>query len=172
MGIGDFVVCLNDLVTWCTMVWDWWVLRAGQCLFVDLSSSLPFYLPRFLRSLLFYCGLVLWGWGIDDDDSTLIVVVPSPGVRVTVAESMSRDLVKVSEWSDLWGMKLNASKTKTMIVSRSRTMHVLSPALTIGGTVLKESDNLIILGVTFDSNSTFEKNLRSISRAAFQGLVS
>ena len=53
------------------------------------------------------------------DGSTLIAVVPSPGVRVTVAESLSRDLVKVTEWCDLLGMKLNASKTKTMIVSRS-----------------------------------------------------
>ena len=56
------------------------------------------------------------------DESTLIAVVPSPGLRVAVAESLSGDLVKVSEWCDLWGMKLNASKTKTMIVSRSRTM--------------------------------------------------
>ena len=39
------------------------------------------------------------------DDSTLIAVVPSPGVRVTVAKSLSHDLVKVSEWCDLWGMK-------------------------------------------------------------------
>ena len=73
----------------------------------------------------------------------MIAVVPSPGVRVTVAESQSRDLVKVSEWCDIWGMKLNANKTKTMIVSRSRTMHPQSPALTIGGTVLKESDDLV-----------------------------
>ena len=57
------------------------------------------------------------------DDSNLIAVVPSPGVRVTVAESLSRDLMKVSEWCDLWGMKLNAIKTKTMIVSKSCTMH-------------------------------------------------
>ena len=41
------------------------------------------------------------------DDSTLIAVVASPGLRVAVAESLSRDLV--SEWCDLWGMKLNAS---------------------------------------------------------------
>ena len=61
-------------------------------------------------------------------DSTLISVVPSPGVRDAVAEYLSRDLVKVSERCDLWGMKLNASKTKTMIVSRSRTMHPQSPA--------------------------------------------
>ena len=67
-------------------------------------------------------------------------------------------------------MKLNASKTKTMIVSRSRTMHPQSPPLTIGRTVLKESDDLVILGVTFDSKMTFEKHLRSVSRAASQRL--
>ena len=96
--------------------------------------------------------------------STLMVVVPSPGVRVAVAESLIRDHGRVIEWCDLWGMKLSASKTKTMIVSRS--MHPQSPPLTIGGTVLKESDDLVILGVTFDSKMTFQKHLRSVSRAA------
>ena len=71
------------------------------------------------------------------DDSTLMAVVPSPGVRVAVAESLISDLGRVSEWCDLSGMKLNASKTKTMIVSRSRTMLPQSPPLTIGGTVLE-----------------------------------
>ena len=37
------------------------------------------------------------------DDSTLIAVVPSPGVIVTVAESLNRDLGKASEWCDLCG---------------------------------------------------------------------
>ena len=67
-------------------------------------------------------------------------------------------------------MKLNASKNKILIVSRSRIMHPQSPPLTIGGTVLKESDDLDILGVTFDSRMTFEKHLRSVSRAATQRL--
>ena len=53
-------------------------------------------------------------------------------------------------------MKLNASKTKTMIVSRSRTMHPQSLTLTIGETVLKESDYLVLFAVTFDSKMTFE----------------
>ena len=35
------------------------------------------------------------------DDSTLIAFVPSPGVRVTVAESPNRDLVRVNTWCDL-----------------------------------------------------------------------
>ena len=49
-------------------------------------------------------------------------------------------------------------------------MHPQSPPLTIGRTVLKESDDLVILGVTFDSIMTFEKHLRSASRAASQRL--
>ena len=104
------------------------------------------------------------------DDSSLTAVVPSPGVRVIVEESLIRDIVRVSEWCDLWGMKLNASKTKTMLVSRSRTMHPQSPPLTIFGTVLKESDDLVIFGEKFDSKVTFEKHVRSVSRAASQRL--
>ena len=104
------------------------------------------------------------------DDSTLIVVVPSPGVRVTLAESLSRDLVKVSEWCDLWGMKLNVSKTKTVIFSWTRTIHPQSPTLAIGRTVLKESDDLVKLGVTFHYKMMFQKHLRSVSRAASQRL--
>ena len=55
------------------------------------------------------------------DDSILVAVVPSPRERVTVSESMNRDLNRVSVWCNLWGMKLNESKT--MIVSRSRKIH-------------------------------------------------
>ena len=80
-----------------------------------------------------------------------MAVVPSPGVRVAVAEFLIGDLGRVNEWCGRWGMKLNAIKNKTMIVSRSRTMHPKSPTLTIAGTVLKESDDLVILGVIFDS---------------------
>ena len=49
-------------------------------------------------------------------------------------------------------------------------MHPQSTTLTIVGTVLKESADLVILGVTFDSKMTFEKHLRSVSRAASQRL--
>ena len=49
-------------------------------------------------------------------------------------------------------------------------MHIQSPLLTIGGTVLKESVDLVILWVTFDSKMTFEKHLRSVSITASQRL--
>ena len=79
-----------------------------------------------LQLLLFYTAELfsrvenkLYGYA---DDSTLVAVVPSPGERVAVSESMNRDLNRVSVWCDLWGIKLNASKTWTTIVSRSRTV--------------------------------------------------
>ena len=59
-------------------------------------------------------------------------------------------LAKLVSRGTFWGIKLNESNTNTMIVSRSCTMHNQSPPLTIGGTVLKESDDLVILVVTFD----------------------
>ena len=70
----------------------------------------------------------------------------------------------------LWVMKLNASKTKTMTVGRSRTIHPLLTPLTLDGTVLKESADPVILGGTFDAKMTFEKHLRSVSSAAAQRL--
>ena len=61
-------------------------------------------------------------------------------------------------------------KTKTMIVSRSRTVHHQLTPLTLDGNVLKESADLVKLGVMFDAKMTFEKHLRSVSSAAAQRL--
>ena len=46
----------------------------------------------------------------------------SPGVRVAVAESPNRVLGKVFDWCDLWEMKLNASKTTIVIISRRASL--------------------------------------------------
>ena len=73
-------------------------------------------------------------------------------------------------WCNLWGMKLNVSKTKTMIVCRSRTVHPQLTQLTLDGTVLKESADLVVLGVTLDAEMSFEKHFRAVSRAGAQRL--
>ena len=103
------------------------------------------------------------------DNSTLLSVVSSLGVRVTVAESLNRDLGKVSDWCDLLRMKLNASMTKTMIVSWLRTVHPLSPPLTIGGTVLKESDDL---DICIGSDNSFQNDFLEASSLDFQSSFS
>ena len=56
----------------------------GRLLFLLYTSELFFILEN---KLIGYA-----------DDSTLIAVVISPGIRVTVAESLCRDLVRVNEW--------------------------------------------------------------------------
>ena len=55
-----------------------------------------------------------------------------------------------------------------MIVSRSRNVHPQLTPLTLDVTVLKESADLVILGVTSDAKMTFQKHLRSVSSAAAQ----
>ena len=68
--------------------------------------------------------------------------MPYLGERVAITESLNRDLYSVSLLCDLWGIKLNASKTKTMTVSSLPQFITLS--------VLKKSAVLVLLSVTFD----------------------
>ena len=58
-----------------------------------------------------------------------------------------------------------------MIVSRSRTIHPNSTPLTLDGTVLKESADLVIFGVKFDAMMNFEKHLRSRAAAKRLGIM-
>ena len=86
-------------------------LRCASRLAPAIFSKLFF--PRVLVPLILYI-------------QPAMAVVPFPGVRVTVAESLIRDLGRDSEWCGIWGLKLNASKTNNMIVSRSRTIGIPS----------------------------------------------
>ena len=152
-------------VNWLTI---WHCVRSvtGQCfgpIIVQSCSLLSFFPFLNISWSLLLMTLLWWLWC--SAPKTI------PRCRVIVAESLIHDLGRVSEWCDLRRMKLNASKTKTTIVSRSRTMHPQSPPLTIGRTILKESDDRILLGVTFDHKMTLEKHLHLVSRTASPRLV-
>ena len=73
-------------------------------------------------------------------------------------------------WCDLFGMKFYASKIKTMIVSGSCTIHPQSTPMSLDGTLLEVSGDLVLFGVTFDAKMTFEKHLFCVSRAVAQRL--
>ena len=104
------------------------------------------------------------------DDSTLFAVAPCPKDRISVAHSLNRDLRKVSDWCRLRGMRLNAAKTKTMIISRSRTLLPVFPEVVIDGLVIEESSTLMILGVTLDCKLTFEHHVRLLAKSVSQKL--
>ena len=67
-------------------------------------------------------------------------------------------------------MRLNSKKTKTLVVSRSRTSAFGYGVLTLGSAELVEIRGLRILGVTFDSMLTFEKHLQKIVSKAAKNL--
>ena len=76
---------------------------------VALGSLLgPLFFLLYTSELFFILDYKLISYAVD---STLMAVVPSPSVRVIVAESLIRDLGRVSDWCDLLGMKLNENKT-------------------------------------------------------------
>ena len=63
-------------------------------------------------------------------------------------------------------MLVNPSKTRGMLISRSRTVEPLLPDLVIDGFVVEMVSELKILGVILDSKLTFEKQVRAIAASA------
>lgn len=70
------------------------------------------------------------------DNAALLAVISSPQLRTEDADSLNRDPTRIFEWCKLWGMKLNPTKTQSMIVIWSRIPHPLHPHISIDGTVL------------------------------------
>ena len=100
------------------------------------------------------------------DDSTLMCSVRSPDDRVAASDSLCRDLSKIQQWCKRWGMKLNAKKTKCLIVSRSRTFNPPYPQVLVSGSPINNSNHLTILGVNFDSKFNFIDHFKSVSSVA------
>ena len=65
-------------------------------------------------------------------------------------------------------MKLNANKTQSMIVSRSRTVYPNHHDLFINNVVLTTCGSFKIWSVLFDSKFTFEQHVRCISSSVAQ----
>ena len=100
------------------------------------------------------------------DDSTLLCRIPHPRDRSSVAASLNDDLAEISDWCSRWDMLVNPSKTRGMLISRSRTVEPLFPDLLIDGSVVEMVSELKILGVILDSKLSFEKQVRAIAASA------
>ena len=84
-----------------------------------------------------------------------------------MAASLNDDLAVISDWCSRWGMLVNPSKTRGMLISRSRTVEPLFPDLLIDGSVVEMVSELKILGVIIDSKLSFEKQVRAIAASAW-----
>ena len=68
-------------------------------------------------------------------------------------------------------MILNPSKTKVLVVSRSRTVNPPHGDLVLSEVSICVSPNLEILGVKFDGRLTFEDHVRVFSLVSLKELV-
>ena len=67
------------------------------------------------------------------DDTTLTAVILSPAQRHEIAHKICRDIGKIHAWCEQWGMKLNPSKSRSLVISRSSTDLPRHPDLLVGG---------------------------------------
>jgi hypothetical protein len=96
------------------------------------------------------------------DDSTLIADISRPAARPDVEASLLRDLHAIEQWCSNWGMLLNPKKTKSLIISRSRTVVPPHASLSFDGVPIEDRSVLRILGVEFDTKLTFEEHVRHV----------
>ena len=83
-------------------------------------------------------------------------------MRPFIAESMNKDLAKISAWCKLWGMKMNLIKKQCMTLSRPITAFPPHSDLFIE-VPLSLCDSFKVLGVVFCNKFTFEQQFSSVS---------
>ena len=84
-------------------------------------------------------------------------------LNVRFATKLSQqDLLNLAMWCAKWRIKLNAEKTKVIIFCRSKLARETNPNLKLYGDTLKVYPQLKFLGITFDSQLTFQKHFEDI----------
>ena len=102
------------------------------------------------------------------DDSTIYCQVDSIAKRNAAVSSLNRDLAKIKAWADKWKVIFEPSKCQAMIISRKRTL--FDCKLCYGEKEITVTNEIKILGVTFDSKLTWNKQLSNVSGRAGQKL--
>lgn len=89
------------------------------------------------------------------DDTSLYIVVDTPQ---SAALSLNSDLSIISEWATKWLVQFNASKTKTMIVSRK--LHPpIHPPLFFKNAPLEETISHKHLGLILSNNCSWKEHI-------------
>ena len=78
------------------------------------------------------------------------------------AKLLQQDLLKLAMWYAKWRIKLNPTKTKVIIFSRSILARKTELNLKLYCEILKIYPQVKFLGITFDSQLSFKKNFEEI----------
>ena len=78
------------------------------------------------------------------------------------AKRLQQDILKLAMWCAKWRIKVNPIKTKVIIFSRSILARKTELNLKLYGETLKIYPQVKFLGITFDSQLTFQKHFEDI----------
>ena len=95
------------------------------------------------------------------DDSSIYCAGKSAELVLNNLENLSTILL---EWLNNNYMKVNTGKNHLLLSGNSRAM------ATIDNSYIKSEDEQVLLGITIDSNLTFENHINSICKKASQKL--
>jgi ribonuclease HI len=76
---------------------------------------------------------------------------------------MQEEVNKILSWALKWKMRVNADKTKTMIISTSATDKVWDPQITAGENAISTVKKYKFLGVTVDNDLRFNDHITNIT---------
>ena len=103
------------------------------------------------------------------DDGTIWQTGPDAKLLV---EALERDLVKITEWTKKWRMKLNIEKTEFCLFNRKMDNEVSSITIKMDGKDVKRTDSPKLLGVILDEKLSFQKHIDAIERKATKAAAS
>ena len=97
------------------------------------------------------------------DDTTLFSVVDSKADREKVAQSLNEDLIQVERWAKKWFVTFNASKTQSLIISRSKDHDCHSPLL-FQGSQVEDVTDIKFLGIIINRKLNWSNHIASLSK--------
>ena len=81
-------------------------------------------------------------------------------------ETIQTDLDNLSEWSDTWQLKFNATKCKSLHIGRINSKHKYH--MKSGESEIEQVENEKDIGVTFDDKMKFNIHIADIVKKAMQ----
>lgn len=107
-------------------------------------------------------------------DDTQLYIICTPDQLNEAIHTMNTILGDIATWSEQHGLKLNPTKTQTMLIASPDTRkHIITQNLTplsLLGSQIKFSDTVKNLGVFFDTTLSWDKHISSICQKVYGSL--
>ena len=103
------------------------------------------------------------------DDTTLYNCIASREGTLQGTDILQQAVDALADWGGAWRIKFEPSKSQALVISHHRTPIALPP-ITFHGTAVPEVDRLLLLGVLFDRQLSFQAHIRRLAVRGSQRL--